>query len=368
MPGALMKKLLVLLVSLGFAASFIALLSIRSRTRNPTQAEDFAHLPNRDAPKALWASPEFSFKAHTGETVSKQSLLGRPYIANFIFTTCRTICPLMTAKMVRVQRELKDQPLRFVSFSVDPEIDTAEVLAHYAEQWSPDEKRWLLLETTPPGLAAVTSGFHVTAQKTDAGIDPIMHSSVLVLVDERGVVRGVYDSEDPVDFRALITATRILLGTPSPTPNKQARTGEVLFHEFSCSNCHSHAELAPPLGGLIGRRRTLENGLVVTADATYLKESIIVPDAKRVQGFPLRMPTYFELATPEELDALVAYVAALPPEEETAAKVEIDPVCHMKVRVSETALHLDVDGGSPVYFCSGWCKQRYAENPDAYRK
>src|SRR5690606_5040280 len=156
----LMKKLLVAVVALGFAASFIALLSIRQRTRNPVQAEDFAHLQHRDVPRALWPSPDFSFKAHTGEAVSKQSLTGRPYIANFIFTTCRPGCPLRPAKMVRVQRELKDAPLRFVSFSVDPATDTAEVLAHYGEQWNPDEKRWLLLETTPEGLADVVAGFH----------------------------------------------------------------------------------------------------------------------------------------------------------------------------------------------------------------
>lgn len=363
-----MKKLLVGFVALGFAASFIALLSVRSRTRNPSQAEDFAHLQHRDVPAALWASPEFSFKANTGEVVSKQSLTGRPYIANFIFTTCRTVCPLMTAKMVRVQRELKDAPMRFVSFSVDPATDTAEVLAKYAEQWNPGEKRWVLLETTPPGLAAVVSGFHVTVQKTDAGVDPIMHSSVMLLVDERGVVRGIYDSEDPADFRALIAASRVLLGSTAPSPAKEARSGEVLFHEFSCSNCHAHPELAPPLGGLVGRKRTLENGLVATADLTYIKESLVAPDAKRVQGYPLRMPTYYELATPAELDALAAYVAALPEEApEADAVVAVDPVCHMKVRVSDTALHLSADGGT-TYFCSAWCKQRFAENPDAYRK
>lgn len=364
-----MKKLLVGLAVLGIAASFIALLSIRNRTRNPTQAEDFAHLQKPAVPAALWASPEFSFPAHTGETVSKQSLTGRPYVANFIFTTCRTVCPLMTSKMVRLQRELKDAPMRFISFSVDPENDTKEVLAKYAESWNPAEKRWLLLETTPPTLDAVVKGFHVTAQKTDAGIDPIMHSSVLLLVDERGVVRGVYDSEDPADFRALITASRVLVGSTAPASSKEARSGEVLFHEFSCSNCHAHPDLAPALGGLIGKRRTLENGLVVTADLAYVKESIVAPDAKRVQNYPLHMPTYYELATVEEIDALAKYVAGLPEEKaDEEGSVAVDPVCHMKVRVTPTALQHTVDGGETTYFCSAWCKQRFAENPDAYRK
>lgn len=359
-----MKKLLVVLVALGFAGSFVVLLSMRSRTRNPTQAEDFAHLPRAERPAALWAAPDFAFRAHTGQTVTRQTLSGQPYVANFIFTTCRTVCPLMTAKMVRLQRELPGLSVRFVSFSVDPEHDTVEALAAYAKQWNPGEERWLLLETTAPGLEAVAKGFHVTAQKTDGGLDAVMHSAVFVLVDERGVVRGVYDSEDPADFRAMKAAARALAGDDAPAPVRELRSGEVLFHEFSCSNCHSNPDLAPPLGGLVGRRRTLDNGLLVTADAAYIKESIVVPDARRVQGYPLKMPSYYELATLEELDALVQYVTALPPEDAAdEGSTAVDPVCHMKVRVSPTALH-----EGDVYFCSKWCQQRYTENPDAYRK
>lgn len=363
-----MKKFLVVLAALGVAASFTVLLAARNRTRSPTTAEDFAHLPRRELPAALWASPDFAFRAHTGATVTRQSLLGQPYIANFIFTTCRTICPLMTAKMVRLQRELPGVPARFVSFSVDPDNDTVEALSMYAKQWNADESRWLLLETTPPGLEQVAKGFHVTAQKTDAGLDAVMHSAVFVLVDEKGVVRGVYDSEDPVDFKSLTAAVRLVAGSTTPPPLPQARSGEVLFHELSCSNCHERADLAPPLGGVLGQRRTLENGLLATADVTYLKESILAPDAKRVQGYPLKMPSYAGHVSLEELDALVKYVTALPAAAPTAdATLAVDPVCHMKVRVTAEALQHAVDGGEPVYFCSAWCKQRYGENPDAYR-
>lgn len=365
-----MKKVLVGLVALGFAASFIVFLTMRGRTRAPTQAEDFAHLPRKEVPPALWGSPDFSFRAHTGETVTRESLTGQPYVANFIFTTCRTVCPLMTAKMVRLQRQLVDVPMRFVSFSVDPDIDTAEVLAMYAKQWHPEEKRWLLLETTPPTLDAVVKGFHVVAQRTDGGLDAVMHSAVFVLVDARGVVRGVYDSEDPEDFKALAAAARVLTSSAPEAPAHAARSGEELFHEFTCSNCHERAELAPPLGGLVGQRRTLENGLLATADATYIKESIVAPEAKRVNGYPLKMPSYAGLATLEELDALVDYVSKLPPPTAVAADVDvaIDPVCHMKVRVTADALSHTVDGGEPTYFCSAWCQKRFAENPDAYRR
>lgn len=365
-----MKQLVLPALVVILSASFAVLLYARGKAHAPNEAEDYAHLPKPERPTALFPSPDFAFRDQHGQPVSKASLAGQPYVANFVFTTCRTICPLLTSKMVRLQRELPGVPVRFVSFSVDPEHDTIEALAAYARQWNPDEQRWLLLETTPPGLADVARGFHVTAQRTDGGLDAVMHSAVFVLVDERGVVRGVFDSESPEDFQALTRGLRTLAGSQAPPKPTQARTGEVLFHELSCANCHERPELAPPLGGLLGQRRELETRLFVTADEAYLKESIVAPVAKRVAGYPLMMPTYQGLISTEELEGLVRYVIALPAPAAPSPDVQvaIDPVCHMKVRVTANALSVQPDGGEAVYFCSEWCRARFVENPDAYRR
>ena len=364
-----MKHLILVGLVVILSASFAVMLYARDKRHAPNEAEDYAHLPKPERPAALFASPDFAFRDQNGQPVTKASLAGQPYVANFVFTTCRTVCPLLTAKMVRMQRELPGVPVRFVSFSVDPEHDTVEALAAYAKQWNPDEKRWLLLETTPPGLAALAQGFHVTAERTDSGIDSVMHSAVFVLVDERGVARGVFDSEDPSDFQALIRDVRALVGVKAPPPPTKARTGEVLFHELSCANCHERPELAPQLGGVLGSRRQLETGLSVTADEAYLRESIVAPVAKRVAGYPLMMPTYQGQLSTAELEDLVKYVIALPaPATLTPdVTVAIDPVCHMKVRVTANAISAQADGGEAHYFCSEWCKARYVENPDAYR-
>lgn len=365
-----MNKFVVVALVVILSASFAIMLYARGRTRAPAEAEDYAHLPKPERPPALFPSPDFAFRDQHGQAVTRTSLSGQPYVANFVFTTCRTVCPLLTAKMVRLQRELPGVAVRFVSFSVDPEHDTAEALAAYAKQWNPEEKRWLLLETNPPGLTELARGFHVTAERTDGGIDAVMHSAVFVLVDERGVVRGVFDSEDPEDFQALTRGVRTLTGSVAPPRPTQARTGEVLFHELSCANCHERPELAPPLGGLLGQRRELETRLLVTADEAYLKESILAPVAKRVVGYPLMMPSYAGHLSMEELDGLVKYVIALPAPTAPSPDVEvaIDPVCHMKVRVTPNALSVQLDGGETLHFCSEWCRARYVENPDAYRR
>lgn len=363
-----MKQLLVIVGVLAISASFVMLLSIKKTIREPTQLEDFAHVPRSDSPPALFASPDFSFKAQTGAAVTRASLAGQPYIANFIFTTCRTVCPLLTSKMVRLQRELPGVAIRFVSFSVDPEHDTVAALAAYAQQWNADEKRWLLLETTTPGLAAIASGFHIVADRTEGGVDAVMHSAVFVLVDQYGVVRGVFNSEESEDFKALLRDVRTLVGSAAPPAPRKARSGEVLFHELSCANCHEHPELAPPLGGLPGQRRELETRLLVTADEAYVKESIVAPAAKRVAGYPLMMPSYAGHVTTEELDELVKFIATLPPPATNpGVATAIDPVCQMKVRMTENALKVQRDAGDPAYFCSEWCKARFIENPDAYR-
>ncbi len=231
-----MQRLLVILGVLGIGASFAVLLYARERAHSPLQAEDYAHLPKTEQPSALWPSPDFALRDQLGRAVTRESLLGKPYVANFIFTTCRTVCPLLTAKMVRLQRQLLGLPLHFVSFSVDPQHDSVEALAAYASQWNAEETRWLLLETTPPALEKIAKGFRISAQPTDAGIDPILHSAVFVLVDARGIVRGVLDSEEPQDFVALTKAVRTLLGKNAPSPAPVARTGEVLYHELSCAN------------------------------------------------------------------------------------------------------------------------------------
>lgn len=337
------------------------------RAPRPISAESYAHRDKPARPEVLFASPAFSFVDQLGRPVSNASLAGQPYVANFIFTTCRTVCPMLTAKMVRLQRDLPGLPLRFVSFSVDPEHDTVEALAAYAKGWNPSETRWLLLRTEPDGLAHLAQGFHVTAERSDGGLDAVLHSSIFALVDDQGMVRGMFDSEDARDFQALAAGARALVGS-EPAQSAKDRSGEALFHELSCANCHAHPELAPQLGGLVGRTRELDTRLLVTADEAYVRESIVSPAAKRVMGYPLMMPSYAGNLSTQELGELVKYVMALPPAPEPSAEagVDVDPVCHMQVRVTPAALGIELDGGQTVHFCSEWCKQRFSENPGAY--
>ncbi len=365
--GRMNPKWLVggVLVALLLSALAVRLL-VEAGPPPASRAEAFAEGQHTLEP--LWPAPAFAYPDQSQALVTPQALAGRPYVANFIFTQCRTICPLLTAKMVQVQRQLAGAELRFVSFSVDPAHDTPAVLAAYAKTWHPEETRWHLLATDERTLPLLAAGFHVTAEKGKPGeLDPIIHSAVFVLVDGAGLVRGVYDSEHREDFRALVGDARALAKAP-PQPPPGPRTAEALYHELSCVACHERPELAPLLGGMAGHRRELSTGLVVEADAAYVRESLLAPDAKRVAGYPLKMPSYDGLVEGAALDDLVAYVLALPPKgaPEAGVTVAVDPVCHMEVRATADALKAEVDGGA-VYFCSGFCRDRYLAHPDAFR-
>lgn len=149
---------------------------------------------------AYGAVPAFFLIDQQRETVTEASLRGRVWVADFIFTSCPGQCLLMTDRITSLQRALPDAGLRFVSFSVDPERDTPEALAAYAQRHGGDV-RWRLL-TGERGVIQRLSqdGFKLTAS---GGADGIAHSTRLILVDGAGAIRGYYEVADPAAMARL---------------------------------------------------------------------------------------------------------------------------------------------------------------------
>ncbi len=359
------KRLFLFLLS---ALAVIAAAWLASRAPKTLPAESYSE--GRAAPlEPLFPAPAFAYPDQHGQTVTNQTLKGKPWVANFVFTQCRTICPLLTAKMVQLQRKLEGLDLRFVSFSVDPAHDTPEALAEYQRRWRAEETRWLLLSTGEQTLPRTAEGFHIAVMKNDAGEpgDAVIHTGVFMLVDAEGLVRGVYDSERREDWEALEAHARQLAGAKAAPP-PAAADAEELYHQLSCAGCHERPELAPPLRGLEGKRRDLGHGQQVVADLAYVKESVLNPDAKRVEGYPVHMPTYVGLVDDAQLDALAKWVLARPSEPtqaEASATLEMDPVCQMAVRADAHAIQA-VHEGHTYYFCSPGCRERFVAHPQAF--
>ncbi len=140
--------------------------------------------------------PEFRLVDQSGAPFGLAELRGTVWVANFIFTTCPTVCPMLTTQMRNVQQRLRDQPnVRFVSFSVDPERDTPEVLRAYAARHGADLSTWRFLTgETEAVRAAVVDGLRVGMGERQPDGD-ILHGTHLVLIDANGRIRGYYRND-----------------------------------------------------------------------------------------------------------------------------------------------------------------------------
>lgn len=159
-------------------------------------------LPERARPLPVLSTvPEFSLISSKGEKVTRDVLLGHPWIVDLIFTSCAGICPRMTSEMARLEEASRDLPdTRFLSITVDPERDTPETLAAYAEKAGARRDRWLFLTGEPAEIRRLAQrGFLLPTAQGDPerGEEAVLHSSRFVLVDRQGRVRGSYDSRDP---------------------------------------------------------------------------------------------------------------------------------------------------------------------------
>src|SRR6266478_8900284 len=152
--------------------------------------------------------PSFSLVAEDGKQFRKDDLLGRVWIADFVFTSCADACPRLQAKMKKLQDRLipaeQGGNISLLSISVDPERDTPEKLKQYAETFAARPGLWRSLTGDQKEVErTVVRGFHTAMAKVPAeGADPhlaafeIMHGERLVLVDRLGRIRGYYDADD----------------------------------------------------------------------------------------------------------------------------------------------------------------------------
>lgn len=158
----------------------------------------------------------FTLTDQAGVRFESTALRGHVWIANFMFTSCTSICPLLTTHVANLQRRLADTDVRFVSITVDPEVDTPATLAAYAERHGADPRRWSFLTGPRDEVRrVVVEILHASmgeAETREAGFD-IAHSGKLLLIDGAGVVRGQYDT-DREGLEAIERDARRLAATP----------------------------------------------------------------------------------------------------------------------------------------------------------
>ena len=343
-------------------------------SRSPPVQPAFRQLP------VIGDVPAFAFADTDGRVIDAQALRGHVWIADFIFTRCTTMCPIITAKMGLLRRSIPSADIRFVSFSIDPEYDTPDVLKTYAARWNADP-RWLLLSPPASQIVGFAKALNVPFERTTDRQEPIQHTSQFFLIDRTGHLRGVYGSLDNKAVLRLIADATNLDANTEPLameggksdeglPAPSVSRGLALFQALGCGGCHADPKTGPSLAGLAGQTVRLEGGATVTADDAYLRQSILDAGDKVVSGYNPLMPSYRDYLTSPEIDDLVAYLhaivgtegaAASPPTRE-GADVEVqDPVCGMKIKRDRAAAHSDYQG-KDYHFCSELCRDRFVAN------
>jgi protein SCO1/2 len=169
--------------------------------------------PAKSSLSRLGIVPDITLTERSGERLPLSDLKGKVWIADFIFTNCGGSCPIMTSTMASFQEQLKNvNNLVLVSFTVDPKRDTPQALKEYAELYKASPSRWLFLTGEKEKINYLTrEGFHL-AVAADSGstIEPIIHSTLFVLVDQQGVIRGYYDSTDEKALERVVADARAL--------------------------------------------------------------------------------------------------------------------------------------------------------------
>ena len=160
-----------------------------------------ASLWRRELP-VMAAAPAFELIDQDETPVTLESLRGSVWIADFIFTQCAGPCPIMTAKMAKLQQESASPNVRFVSFSVDPQRDTPAVLKEYGAKFGADPKRWKFLTGPQDAIFTTARGMMVTALPASEQ-NTILHSERFILIDAEGNIRRYYDSNDAKDMESL---------------------------------------------------------------------------------------------------------------------------------------------------------------------
>ena len=158
--------------------------------------------------------PHFEYMTQDSTTLSSKSLNSKILIADFFFTSCSTICPLMTKNMKYVDSSLRNfsKHISLLSFTINPDYDTPKVLRRYRSKYKISSKNWLFLrgnekQTHQLGI----EHFKVFATRDKNVIDGFAHSGAFTLVDKEGFVRGVYLGTDKNEVDKLIKDVKLLL-------------------------------------------------------------------------------------------------------------------------------------------------------------
>ena len=154
---------------------------------------------------------DFKLTNQNGEKITQEYYNDKIYIADFFFTTCQDICPVMTKNMYQLQQELKnDNNILFLSHTVIPEIDTVEQLKKYAIENKIDESRWNLVTGDKKQIYDLARKSYLAVEDVEFGEFDMIHTENFMLIDKQKQIRGFYDGTNTEEIQRLLKDIGIL--------------------------------------------------------------------------------------------------------------------------------------------------------------
>ena len=154
---------------------------------------------------------DFELTNQNGQKITQEFYNNKIYVADFFFTTCQDICPLMTKNMYRLQEELKnDNDILFLSHTVIPEVDTVQQLKKYSIENKVNDSKWNLVTGDKKQIYDLARKSYLAVEDTEYGEFDMIHTENFILVDKEKRIRGFYDGTNRDDIDRLLEDLKIL--------------------------------------------------------------------------------------------------------------------------------------------------------------
>ena len=153
----------------------------------------------------------FTLTNQNGEKITQENYNDKIYVADFFFTTCQDICPIMTKNMYKLQQELKnDKEILFLSHTVIPEVDNVERLKEYAVVNNVDDSKWNLVTGDKRQIYELARKSYLAVEDSEFEKYDMIHTENFMLIDKEKQIRGFYDGTNDKEIEKLLSDIQIL--------------------------------------------------------------------------------------------------------------------------------------------------------------
>tara|TARA_B110000879_G_scaffold196565_1_gene266376 strand:- start:192 stop:839 length:648 start_codon:yes stop_codon:yes gene_type:complete len=155
---------------------------------------------------------DFNLTNQNGATITSKDYKNKIYVVDFFFTSCPSICPIMTNNMLIIQEEFIDNSqVMLLSLSVTPEIDNVEILKTYAKEKGVNDSKWNITTGSKKHIYELArKSYFAVVEQGDGGLQDFIHTPNFILVDTKKQIRGIYDGTDENEIFRIIDDIKVL--------------------------------------------------------------------------------------------------------------------------------------------------------------